>query len=544
MQSSGFVSVGAVVIAKDAAMDRICKEHSVSAQGLLNGSPVPSSQHSRRRVWLGMAIVGGALAVALIGCLIVVLAVVRPSQRRTHRLEMTIDTTPRNALMAEQLRAESAHHHLDIVLTKKEYGTLAALDEVDSPNAIKCAMVVGGVTNRDYPHVRTVTSLAKEHLHLLVKGELAEKGISGLHGKRIALGPSTTASHHVSHDALSFAGLVSTKDNKDGGYDIDPITPQESLHELTRIEALDEPARAEAIRALPDAFMFLSPLPSPLARQLVTGFGYQLVPMPFAEAYGLDRLNEPSDEGVRIDRSVLTSGAIPAYTYGFDRATPAKECPTICAPVILVAEDDADPEAISLLLETIYESPLTNAIHPPALDEQLHSFPPHPAAQRYLHRKDPLLTPELMSRLGAVLTGIGAFLSGAIGIYGYLRLRNLKRFEAYYREIAHIEMIARGFEEDPAAPIDVSSLQAYLENRLSTLKCKVLEDFAAGGLRGEGLMAGIIALINDTRESLAGLVTAPIGNRQSQAREKPQGMEQAKDTTDSLQSGQRAAPVV
>ena len=41
-----------------------------------------------------------------------------------------------------------------------------------------------------------------------------------------------------------------------------------------------------------------------------------------------------------------------------------------------------------------------------------------------------------------------------------------------------------------------------------TLKCEVLTDFAEGGLKGEGLMAGIIALINDTRESLAAMVTA------------------------------------
>jgi hypothetical protein len=35
-------------------------------------------------------------------------------------------------------------------------------------------------------------------------------------------------------------------------------------------------------------------------------------------------------------------------------AEPAKECSTICAPLILVAQDDADPEAVSFLLETIY----------------------------------------------------------------------------------------------------------------------------------------------------------------------------------------------
>jgi TRAP-type uncharacterized transport system substrate-binding protein len=430
---------------------------------------------------------------------------------------MTTGNTPRTVLLAQQIRAEGARHHLDIVLTEKEYGTLSALEEVDAPNEIKCALVIGGVTTHDYPHVRTVTTLAKEHLHTLVKRELAEKGISGLRGKRIALGPPTTASHHVARDVLTFVGLHPTTETKSGGYDIDPMTPLEALREIARIESLGEPARAEAIARLPDAFLFLAPLPSPIARQLVTSFGYTLVPLPFAEAYGLDRLNPPSAEGVRIDHSMLTPGVIPAYTYGSDPAEPAKECPTICVPLILVAQEDAEPEAVSFLLATIYDSPLTSALRPPALNEQVYAFPRHAGTERYLHRNDPLLTPEVASNLVRVVGGIVYFLSGAIAIYGFLRLRNLRRFESYYREIGEIEMIARGLEVDPAAPTDVPSLQSYLEGRLTTLKCAVLKDFAAGGLKGEGLMAGIIALINDTRESLAGMVAARTGARQRPA---------------------------
>jgi TRAP-type uncharacterized transport system substrate-binding protein len=416
---------------------------------------------------------------------------------------MTTGSTPRTVLLADQIRAEGARHHLDIVLTEKEYGTLTALEEVDAPNEIKCALVIGGVTTRDYPHVRTVTTLAKEHLHMLVKRDLAEKGIAGLRGKRIALGPPTIGSYHVARDVLTFAGLHPTTETKSGGYDIDPMTLPEDLHEIARIEALGEPARAAAIARLPDAFLFLAPLPSPIARQLVTSFGYKLVPLPFAEAYGLDRLNPPDAEGVRIDRAMLTPGVIPAYTYDSDPAEPSKECPTVCVPLILVAQEDADPETVSSLLETIYESPLTSAIRPPALNEQVHAFPRHSGTERYLHRNDPLLTPEVASTLVRVVGGFVYFLSGAIAIYGFLRLRRLKRFEYYYREIGQIEMVACGLEVDPAAPTDVVSLQSHLERRLTTLKCAVLKDFAAGGLKGEGLMMGIIALINDTRESLA-----------------------------------------
>jgi hypothetical protein len=130
-----------------------------------------------------------------------------------------------------------------------------------------------------------------------------------------------------------------------------------------------------------------------------------------------------------------------------------------------------------------------------------------------------LLTPEVALRLGTLAGGIGAFTSGLIAFYGFLRLRNLNRFESYYREIEQIEMVARGLEGDPTAPADVTSLRAHLEGRLTTLKCKVLEDFAAGGLKGEGLMAGIIALINDTRGSLAAMVPGPNGAGQSPAQD-------------------------
>jgi TRAP-type uncharacterized transport system substrate-binding protein len=484
-----------------------------------------------------MAIVGAVLIVSITGCLFTALALLRPSAPRTHEVHITTDSMLRTASLAEQIRAEGARHHLHIVLTAKEYGTLTALEEVDSPSAIKCALVLGGVTTRDYPHVRTVTSLAKEHLHFLMKRDLADKGISGLHGKRIALGPPTTASYHIARDVLKFVGLLSTSETQSGGYSIDPMPPQEGLREMARIESLGEPAHAEAIARLPDAVMFLSPLPSPLARYLVAGFGYKLVPLPFAEAYGLDRLNPPSAEGVRIDRSMISPGVIPAYTYGGDPAEPAKECPTICVPLLLVAQDDVNPEAISFLLETIYESPLTSEIRPPALNEQVYAFPRHPGTERYVHRNDPLLTPEVGSNLVRLVGGIVYFVSGAIAIYGYLRLRQLKRFESYYREIGQIEMIACGLEDDPAAPIDVTSLRTHLEGRLTALKCKVLTDFAEGGLRGEGLMASIIALINDTRESLARMVTVRNGARQSPAHDNMELSDLVDDPTDSVESG-------
>jgi hypothetical protein len=91
-----------------------------------------------------MAIAGAVLVVAITGCLFAVLALLRPSAPRTHEVHMTTDSMLRTASLAEQIRAEGSRHHLDIVLTAKDQGTLSALDEVDSRSQVRCALVIGG----------------------------------------------------------------------------------------------------------------------------------------------------------------------------------------------------------------------------------------------------------------------------------------------------------------------------------------------------------------------------------------------------------------
>jgi hypothetical protein len=136
------------------------------------------------------------------------------------------------------------------------------------------------------------------------------------------------------------------------------------------------------------------------------------------------------------------------------------------------------------------------------LSEQTYSFPPHAGTERFLHRHDVMAFPELASVLSKLAGGIGAFASGAVALYMFLRLRKLNRFEAYYHEIGHIERVACGLELDPDVPADPHDLRIYLQRRLSALRCRVLEDFTDGGLMGEGLVTGIIAAINDTRSTL------------------------------------------
>jgi TRAP-type uncharacterized transport system substrate-binding protein len=436
-------------------------------------------------------------------CLFAALPLLRLLPLRTHRIQMATDVVPLRLHLAELIREEGSRHHVELVLSSKHYGSLEALAELESPSEIKLALVPGGIKVRDYPTVRQVAILAVEPLHVFIRPELAAKGLSGLRGKRIACGPTTTASNHIAREVLAFVGLRPGANPGAGGYTLDPVSPDDLQRELERIDALKGPERDSAVQALPDAVLFLAPTPSLLGKQLAHTAGYHLLPVPFAEAFCRERLSPPTSDGVRVDRSVLNPVSIPPFTYGHDPVTPSEPCLTVGAPLLLVAQDDADPEAVARVLEAIYDSPLTNAIRPPPLREQVAAFPLHRGTERYLHRNDPLLRSEDVVKLGPLLGGIGAMISGLFAFYSFMRLRKLRRFEAYYKEIEHIDMLARGVEVDPDAPSDPDSLRAHLETRLTTIKHDAVKDFAEGGLHGEGLIAGIIALINDTRGSLA-----------------------------------------
>jgi protein-S-isoprenylcysteine O-methyltransferase Ste14/TRAP-type uncharacterized transport system substrate-binding protein len=454
--------------------------------------------------WLWPLLIGAVVVVGVSVTVFTTVALVRPPPPRVYRIHMATTTVPRRIHLAEEIRKEGARHHLEIVLTGKHYGGLEALQEVDAPNAIKLALVPGGVQAGNYPSVRQVAILATEPLHVLVRPELAATGFAGLPGKRVALGPSTMPSHHVAREVLAFTGLHPATGQK-GGYTLDPISPEDLLRELQRIAGLAETDRAEPLRALPDAVVFSAPVPSILARELVQTGNYHLLQVPFAETFCAERLNPASAGGVQVHRSLLTQTTIPAFTYRFDPPVPKEPCLTVGMPLLLVAEDDADPEAVRRLLETLYESPLKNQIRPQPLEDQVTAFPLHPGTERYLHRSDPIMKPEHAAKFGTLLGGIGTLITGLIAFYSYMRLRKLKRFVAYYRDIGSIDLLARGLEVDPDNPTEPEALRRHLETRLTQLKHNVLMDFADGGLQGEGLLAGLIALVNDTRESLASM---------------------------------------
>jgi TRAP-type uncharacterized transport system substrate-binding protein len=450
--------------------------------------------------WLAM------LTMLVVSAALIALAAVllfRTTKQKSYRVHMLTDLIPYRRLLAKRIAEEARLHGLEVELTSNSYGSLEAIDLIDRPNDIDIALVPGGITAREYPNVCQVTTLATEPLHVLVKAELVDGGIAKIRGKRINIGPASAAGHHLSRDVLGFAGLNSPIDGKGGDYIAEFRSPSELEAMIAALSGLNPTERVKAMINFPDAVMFLSPLPSILARELVTQANYRVIPIEFAEAYCLDRITPSSTGSVRINRSVFSSVEIPAYTYGIDPAVPSMQTRTVGTRLLMIAFRPIDPIAISKLIETVFDSSITTLLNPVPLKSQLQLFPFHPGTETYMRRNDPVLTPEFFSNISRITGVLGACASGIVAFYSFLRLRQLRRFEAYYHAIRHIELVARGQETDLEAPQEPSARRVYLENQLLDLKSQALKDFAEGGLKGEGLMSGIVSLVNDTRNSLA-----------------------------------------
>ena len=446
-------------------------------------------------VSLGLVLLGGML-------------LARSWKPRHYQLQMLTDLVPTRNLLARKIAEEARRQGLQVELSSKSCGALEAINLVDQPNPVDLCLVPGGVKERDYPNVRQITALMREPMHLLVRAELAEGGLAALRGKRIDLGMPTSASCAIARDILAFVGLHASASDETGDYLPIHLAPGELSAQMAGLRALQGADHETALKNLPDAVFLLAPMPSLVARELVTIGGYRLLPLPFADAYCLDRITPTGTTGIHVDRSAFSVIEIPAYTYGIDPAVPAEPCKTIASRLLLVGYAQTDPVAVSKLLETIFDGSIANLVDPLPLKDQIPQFPFHAGTEKFMHRSDPILTPEMVGSLGKAAGGLGAFASGIVAFYGFMRIRQLRRFEHYYQEIRHIELVARGQETDAAAPVDPTARRLYLEDRLLDLKSHALQEFADGGLKGEGLMSGIVSLVNDTRNSLERLAPA------------------------------------
>jgi TRAP-type uncharacterized transport system substrate-binding protein len=430
--------------------------------------------------------------------------------------------------MAMSLVAEASRHRIRIDLSPTA-GTKAALDRVES-GEFQVALVQGGLEPEAWRDVRQVTALNVEPLHLLVKQEIfaeVSRDIAALRGKVVNLAKDDSGTYQLARDVLAFAGL----DLRKGDY----VARDIGYEELNR---MDDRSR------MPDAVFTVSTLRSPVALWLVTAHHYQLVPLPFGEAFSLsasdDRREEilqgesnPAARGktTRVDRRHVVDATIPAYCYGVDPGVPPEMIHTLGTRLLVVAHKGVDPDAIERLLGVIYGARFAQVARPP-LDAATLDLPPewdwHEGTLDYLARNKPVIAADLVDLLEKGVSILGAAVTGLLFLGQWLwrrwRRGRERSFEAYILKVHEIER--RGMALELAASLDLRQLLP-LQQELGRLKGEALEKFAAGDLEGEVLMSGFLTHVSDTRDYLARLILHERDNLEDQAQlrgERPQSL--------------------
>jgi TRAP-type uncharacterized transport system substrate-binding protein len=430
----------------------------------------------RRMRLLGLLIALALLATAYF--------LVRGLGPKSYRLRMSAgDALGHRHQLAEILVREAAGRRLELQLHPNA-GSEESLAEV-ARGRLDIALIQGGLETR--PEIRQVAVLVTEPLHLLVRSELLQGGFEKLRGARLNLSTPGSGTRKLALQALEVLGL------KPGDYVDQGLT----YAELEKMPAAE----------LPDGVFVVSALPSQFAEWIVSQRQYRLLSLPFGEAMSLR------------DRS-LQDVVIPAYTYSAVPAVPSEPIHTIAPWMSIVAHESVPNEAIIRLLEAVYDGDFMLRAELPYLDFQQvlqkREFQLHPGTVRFLNRNQPLITGEFIEGIENLRSFLVSGLLAVFLAWRWYRRRAQVGFERFLDDVTRVELelieLSRGRQLDGTRALAV-------EQRLSQLKSDALEQFSAGRLRGDELLASFLTHVTDVRNCLHWLTAANnIRPNQPQAR--------------------------
>ncbi len=389
---------------------------------------------------------------------------------------------------------------LELVTTTGSLDALAAVQEGEAD----LAMVQGGLYPTATAAVRQVAPLHIEPLHLLVRPSLSlevARDLGNLEGYRVNLSSVGSGTRALAFEVLRHGGL-------------DPIDEANSSNLGSRCCVATSVSYKELesndldTEELPDAVFTVSTIGSPVADHLVQQHGYQLVPIPFAEAF---RWIGATDDDDLLDRSAIVPAIIPAHSYGNNHHEPEADIATLGTRLLLIARADLPNEAIERLLQTLAASEF-NRLEPTALDERLRNpklqeLPIHDGVTEYLQRDQPLVTQEIKEDLEKAVT-IGSPILGCLFLLvQWLRRRSHRardeRLEAYLVQVAEIERRGQAIELSAAPNLDEL---IGLQQELGTLKQRALLKFEANELNDSELLSAFLTHANAARDYLTRLI--------------------------------------
>ena len=305
----------------------------------------------------------------------------------------------------------------------------------DSASGVDVAFVQGGVlAAEDGDQLLALGTLYLEPIWIFSRTELTGLDISGLAGKRIAVGPDGSGTRVVAEMLLDANGVSQASSPRI------PVTGQAAK------EALDQ-GRA-------DAAFYVTSIQSPVLREIASRTSLRLMSIDRAEAY--------TRRFPFLARVVLPRGGLSLAS-----DVPSRDVVLLAAPVNLISRTDFHPALAGLLLMT------ASRIHGgPGLFEKARQFPSadhvdvplSPEASRYyqsgppfLNRYLPFWVATLVDRLKVMLVPLIALLFPLFKVVPPLyRWRVRSKIYRWYRDLDLIDqaLARRDPPGDPEALLD------------------------------------------------------------------------------------------
>jgi hypothetical protein len=324
-----------------------------------------------------------------------------------------------------------------------------------------------------------------------------------------------SGTHDLAQDVLRFSGLTTRR--PDGSEDF--VVSTASYEELeSRING----------GPLPDAIFTVSDLPSLLGRKLVAKRGYELVSLPFGEAYALDAFQSDGSDARKgtygedeVAKYRIYPTHIPAFTYGVAPPSPPAPLSTFGPRLLLVAGESVPPRAVRLILEAVFSGDFAQYYRPP-LDTRLlelaPEYPWHDGTDEFRGYNKPLLAGDVIDLLEKGTSLAGAIAGAIFFLWQWFRQHSRRKrelgFESYMVKVAAVER--QTLELELASSLDLKEL-LRLQLELNRLKNEAISRFAEGRLEGESLMSGFLTHINDARGHIARLILHERDNLEDRA---------------------------
>lgn len=404
--------------------------------------------------------------------------------------------------VAKYLCQQAVNHNLKIQLLASA-GSEECLNQIKS-GQLDAALVSNGVVVPNDDDIRVLAAIQLEAVHVLVRKELVGAGplSEAIRGKRVNLGVQGSCEWLLARDFLSFARLKLPTASEPGDVVPMELSKEELIAQAHAILAATGDERAKLASELPDCLLVLASMPSTIVPLLTEAADYQLMPLPAARAYLMDNLQDSDPATTTIEREFLEPTAIPAHSYFTTRPFPPADCATVGMRLLIVAHKDLSEEAVRPLMETVFEGEFSRRFLPKSPRELATPFAIHSAGVDYLDRDKPLAWKQAAEWVSQFLSIFGAFSAGALSLYGILWRKKVRMPADYYAEIRKIEMIAGGTDTDATAPIEPKEFVKYLDDRLLRLRQDLIEDICEGRIKGEQVIANILALLKDARRNL------------------------------------------